>query len=194
MNQAQISTKPSLVLAPENALPVPARKAPGLSIFLLGAMLVLGAVAASHAQASEEQSIRQRVQDYLAAWNGEAKPATREHIGRFYLRTAELIVFENADGVNTVATGWTALRELGASSLQGLVAGYQRRHAKPTVQLHEGTAWVTLGGDSEKISGVNPLNEAAARVTQAWQYRDGAWVIVYEHIDTPSSPVVDTNI
>jgi hypothetical protein len=189
MNRFPISPDPSRAVSFESVKPFSLRTASGFSALLLGVVLALGAVADARAEPAQEQSIQKRVQAYLAAWSSDAKPATREHLGRFYLRTTELIVFDNVAGKNTVATGWAALRDLNAGSLQDLATVYRQGQLKPAVQLHGDTAWVHLVGNSARSPGASSLSEAAANVTQAWQYRDGAWVIVYEHIATSDSPV-----
>lgn len=153
-------------------------------------LLLLALAPAAFAQAAKEkakapatgaaksETLGDRIRGVWKAWSAmDAKAA-----GAYYAKDPDAVFF---DVTPLKYSGWGEYEK----GVQAVFKAYKTISLKPNsdLKVHESGdwAWVTSTLTGEFTTAAGKQDSAQVRWTSVWQKRNGAWLIVHEHVSEP---------
>ncbi|MEH1843229.1 MAG: nuclear transport factor 2 family protein [Nostoc sp.] len=133
----------------------------------------------------EEAEIKERVNDWLAAFSSGDKPFDFSVLDNLYWQDEQLLAFDTLSPQTTRIQGWQSYEEIWKPFMTAITQ-WQVKSV--------GDIWI-LTGDNITVSALifqsaattigNEAVKITAHATLVWQKREGQWRIIHEHISNP---------
>ncbi|MEH2279189.1 MAG: nuclear transport factor 2 family protein [Nostoc sp.] len=133
----------------------------------------------------EETEIKERVNDWLAAFSAGNKPFDFSVLDNLYWQDEQFLAFDTLSPQTTRIQGWQSYEEIWKPFMAAL-AQWQVKSAGD-IQIFTGDN-ITVSALIFESTATTIANEAVkitAHATLVWEKRQGQWRIIHEHISNP---------
>lgn len=136
-------------------------------------------------QRSQETEIKQRINDWLAAFSPGNKPFDFSGLSNLYWQDEELLAFDTLSPQTTRIQGWQTFEAIWKPFMAALAQWQIELVGDIRIILADKIAVAALIWHGTGTTTDRESVEITAHTTQVWEERSGQWRIIHEHISNP---------
>ena len=129
--------------------------------------------------------VRQRVDDWLAAFSPGEKKVNFTDLEQLYWRENELLTYDTLSPVSTIISGWQSFEQVWKPFLNNLSAWRIELVGDPKFFDSPELTVAALVFHGVGRTEVGEAVDVTAHATLVWLWRQGVWRIIHEHVSHP---------
>ncbi|MBN4004735.1 nuclear transport factor 2 family protein [Nostoc sp. LPT] len=133
----------------------------------------------------EEAEIKERVNDWLAAFSAGDKPFDFSVLDNLYWQDEQLLAFDTLSPQTTRIQGWQSYEEIWKPFMTAITQWQVKSVGDIQIFTSDNITVSALIFHSTVTTIGNEAVGITAHATLVWQKREGQWRIIHEHISNP---------
>ncbi|WP_138505772.1 YybH family protein [Nostoc sp. PA-18-2419] len=133
----------------------------------------------------EETEIKQRVNDWLAAFSAGDKPFDFSVLDNLYWQDQQFLAFDTLSPQTTQIQGWQSYEEIWKPFMTAIAQWQVKSVGDIQIFTGDNITVSALIFESTAATIANEAVKITAHATLVWQKREGQWRIIHEHISNP---------
>ncbi|MEH2467582.1 YybH family protein [Nostoc sp.] len=133
----------------------------------------------------EETEIKERVNDWLAAFSVGNKPFDFSVLDNLYWQDEQFLAFDTLSPQTTRIQGWQSYEEIWKPFMAALAQWQVKSVGDIQIFTSDNITVSALIFESTAATISNEAVKITAHATLVWEKREGQWRIIHEHISNP---------